>query len=88
MSTLIAGLRALRQRRLDQRARAVCPADSWAFTPLYTGGQCPLCGWTPEGYSHTPPPLTRYERYWGAMAAIVAVSVLMFVVVVVAATRG
>jgi hypothetical protein len=88
VSALVARLRALRQRRLDGRARAVCPGDSWAFTPLYTGGACPLCGWAPEGYTHTPPPLSRYERYWGAMAAIAAASALMLVVVVVAATRG
>lgn len=87
MKALVARLGALRQRRLDQRARAVCPTDSWAFTPLYTDGQCPLCGWTPDGYVHTQPPLTRYERYWASMAAIAAVSVLMLIVVVVAASR-
>lgn len=89
MSRLIAMLREMRQRRADRVARAICPGDSWAFTPLYTGGHCPLCGWTPEGYVHTPPPLTRYDRYWAGMAAIAAISVLMLIVVVVAATtRG
>lgn len=87
MNRVIAILGDMRQRRADGRARAICPTDSWAFTPLYTGGHCPLCGWTPDGYVHREPPLTSYDRYWGAMAAIAAVSVLMFVVVVVAATR-
>jgi hypothetical protein len=87
VKALMARLRALRRHRLDQRAQAVCPADAWAFTPLYTGGHCPLCGWTPDGYVHTPPPLTSYDRYWASLAAIAAVSALMLVVVVVAATR-
>jgi hypothetical protein len=74
-------------RGADRRAQAICPVDSWAFTPLYTAGRCPLCGWTPEGYVYSPPPLTPYERYWGAMGGIVAISVLMAVVVGVALTR-
>jgi hypothetical protein len=83
----IALLRALWHRRFDRHARAICPVDSWAFTPLYTGGHCPLCGWTPDGYVHTTPPLTSYDRYWGTMAGIAAISVVMLVVVVVAATQ-
>jgi hypothetical protein len=79
---------AARRRRADRNAQAICPTDSWAFTPLYTDGVCPLCGWAPQGYTHVAPPLTRYERYWGAMAAIAAVSVMMCAAVVVAATRG
>ena len=85
MNRLVAALRAMWQRRLDQHARAICPVDSWAFTPLYTDGHCPLCGWAPDGYVHTKPPLTSYERYWGAMAGITAMSLLMLIVVVVAA---
>ena len=77
-----------RQRRVDARARAVCPHDSWAFTPLYTDGACPLCGWVPEGYVYAPPLLTPYDRYWGALGGIAAVSVVMCVVVVVALTRA
>ena len=87
MNRLLAALRDMRQRRADGGARAVCPTDSWAFTPLYTGGHCPLCGWTPDGYVHREAPLTTYDRYWGAMAAIAAASVLMCIVVVVAATH-
>lgn len=87
MKALIARLRELQRRRLDRQARAVCPTDSWAFTPLYTGGECPLCGWTPDGHVHTQPPLTRYDRYWAGMATIAALSLVMLVVVVVAATR-
>lgn len=78
---------AARRRRADARASAVCPNDSWAFAPLYTDGACPLCGWTPDGYRYATPLLTPYERFWGGMAAIAAVSVLMCVAVVVAINR-
>ncbi len=81
-------LDAARRSRVDARAQAICPVDSWAFTPLYTDGHCPLCGWVPEGYVYSPPPLTPYQRYWGAMAAIAAVSVVMCTVVVIAVTRS
>jgi len=79
---------ALRRRRTDRRAQAICPVDTRAFTPLYTDGACPLCGWTPEGYVHGTPLLTPYDRYWGALGAIAAVSVVMAVVVLVAFARG
>jgi len=79
---------ALRGRRIDRRAQAICPVDARAFTPLYTDGACPLCGWAPDGYVHTTPLLTPYDRYWGALGAIAAVSVVMAVVVLVAFARG
>jgi hypothetical protein len=79
---------AARQRRANARARAICPVDSWAFTPLYSNGRCPLCGWTPEGYEYAPPLLAPYERYWGALGGMVATSVVMCIVVVIAYARG
>jgi len=79
---------ALRGRRADRRAQVICPIDKRAFTPLYTDGACPLCGWAPDGYVHATPFLTPYDRYWGAMGAIAAVSVLMGVVVLVAFAKG
>jgi hypothetical protein len=77
-----------RRRRADARGKAICPVDSWTFTPLYTKGKCPLCGWQPEGYVYAPPFLAPYERYWGALGGILATSVLMCIVVVVAYTQG
>lgn len=77
-----------RGRGADRHAQAICPVDSWAFTPLYTDGVCPLCGWTPEGYTYAAPPLTPYERYWGAMGGIAALSTVMCVAVIVALTRS
>jgi hypothetical protein len=76
-----------RSRRADARARAICPVDSWTFTPLYTNGSCPLCGWKPEGYAYAPPALAPYDRYWGALAGIAGVSVVMCIAVLVAYTR-
>lgn len=77
-----------RRRRGDASARAICPTDSWAFTPLYTDGHCPLCGWTPDGYVHRTPFLTPYERYWGALGGIAALSVVMCIVVVIASAHS
>jgi hypothetical protein len=76
------------RRRADQRARAICPADSRAFTPQYTDGSCPLCGWVPDGYVYSKPFLAPYDRYWGALAGIAAISVIMAIVVAVAFARG
>ncbi len=79
---------AWRSRRADARARAICPVNSWAFSPLYSNGRCPLCGWAPEGYAYAPPLLTPYERYWGMLAGIGAVSLVMCIAVLVAYLRG
>ena len=79
---------AAQRARADARAHAICPVDSWTFTPLYTDGACPLCGWVPEGYVYSSPPLTPYQRYWGAMGAIVAISVVMCIAVAVALVKG
>jgi hypothetical protein len=76
------------RRRADARARAICPVDSWTFTPLHSNGRCPLCGWVPEGYVYAPPLLAPYSRYWGGLATIAATSLFMCIVVVVAYTQG
>jgi hypothetical protein len=81
---LVEGVATARRRGGDAHARAICPNDKWAFTPLYTDGACPLCGWEPEGYRYARPPLSRYDRYWGALGAIAAVSVAMLLVVLFA----
>ena len=83
----VAVLRSLLGRRADAKARAICPVDSWAFTPLYSNGACPLCGWKPDAYVYKPPLLTPYERYWGALGGIVAVSVVMAIFVIYAYTH-
>ena len=70
------------ERRRDARARAICPADALAFTPLYTRGRCPLCGWAPPGYEYRPPLMHRYDWYWGALAGMAAMSVVVGIVIV------
>ncbi|MFN2466446.1 MAG: hypothetical protein ABR598_09310 [Candidatus Dormibacteria bacterium] len=32
-----------------------CKADDWDFHPLYTHGECPICGWQPEGWPRPVP---------------------------------
>ena len=81
---VLAAVASVRHRHADARARAICPVDSWAFTPLYSNGACPLCGWKPEAYVYKPPLLTPYERYWGALGGIVALSVVMAVLAITA----
>jgi len=79
----IAGmLAAARRRHLDARSRAICPVDDLEFTPLYSDGHCPLCGWVPDGYDYARPVLSGYDRHWGALGAIAALSVAMLLVVV------
>ena len=74
-------------RRADARARAICPVDDWSFTPLYTDGACPLCGWEPPGYSFRPPLLHKLDWYWATMLAIIGVSAVMLVAVLSAYLR-
>jgi hypothetical protein len=85
---VVAAPAAWRHRHADARARAICPVDSWAFTPLYTDGTCPVCGWRPEGYVYAPPPLTPYVRYWGTVLTVAVVSVVMCLLVVTAYNQG
>lgn len=67
----------LRRRHADARARAICPVDAWAFTPLYTEGTCPLCGWAPPGYRLRPPLMSRLDWYWMGMIALFVASAVM-----------
>src|SRR5207247_2218819 len=42
-------------------AVATCPLDRWTFTPVYTDGECPLCGWQPPGIDATAPWFARID---------------------------
>jgi hypothetical protein len=79
---------AILHRRANARAKAICPVDSRAFTPLYTNGECPLCGWKPDAYTYRAPLFAPYDRYWGALGGIVALSAVMAIVVVIAYTHS
>lgn len=84
---LAAAVLGWRARRADARAKAICPVDDRAFTPLYSNGVCPLCGWAPDGYTYRAPLFAPYDRYWGAIAGIAAISAVMCIAVVIAYTR-
>ncbi len=74
--------------RRYQETRVVCPADDLEFTPIYTEGVCPLCGWKPEDLEVELPLAIRLDRFWLAVAIWGAASILMLVLVVIAYTRG
>lgn len=72
--------------RRGREPQAVCPVDDWAFTPRYTEGRCPLCGW--EAPAGVEPTRGGDDWFWAGMAILVAVSVAMGVLVVLAYVRS
>ena len=74
-------LHAWHAEHVNARAHAICPVDDWTFTPLYTDGSCPLCGWQPPGYKLRTPALSRFDWYLAALVGIAAVSAIMLVTV-------
>lgn len=69
-------------------ARSHCPLDDWDFDARYTDGVCPLCGWRPPGSHVAPPRLARLDWFWPLVAVLVAVSVSMGILVLVAYSRA
>jgi len=74
-------------RRPPMEARAVCPADHFEFSPRFTDGKCPLCGWLPFGGPVTLPWSARIDRFWVMLGALALVSIAMSVLVVLAYMR-
>jgi hypothetical protein len=75
-----------RHGRRGREPQVVCPVDDWAFTPRYTEGRCPLCGWeAPAGAEAAG---SGGDWFWAGMAILVAVSVTMGVLVVLAYVRS
>jgi hypothetical protein len=68
----------------EKAAKATCPNDRWTFTPRYTEGVCPLCGWKPEGIEYKAPLAARTDWFIPSIVFMVLVSVLMGVLVVLA----
>ena len=66
---------------------ARCPIDEWTFTPRYTDGVCPLCGWQPEGRLAILPLSRRIDWFMPALAALLLSSVLMLILVLLAYNR-
>lgn len=90
LGTLVEGL-----RRLPERLRgwfegpttvAHCPIDDWDFAPYFTGGHCPLCGFEAPG-DLAIPAMRHLDWFWPLAGAMVAMSILMVVLVVVAYNR-
>ena len=67
-------------------SKVICPTDGWGFDPRYTEGACPLCEWRPPGSAVRPPLLTRIDWFWPSLAALLAVSILMAMLVIHAYT--
>jgi hypothetical protein len=72
----------------EPERRAWCPLDDWTFSPRYTHGVCPLCGWRPEGTLAEPPLFTRIDWFWPSIGLLLVVSVIMGVLVVIAYNRA
>ena len=69
--------------------RAYCEADQWAFDPRYTQGQCPICGWKPEGARAYPMWMVLARRVdWDLLALFLFADLLILLAVVVARAGG
>ena len=66
---------------------AWCPTDEWSFTPRYTDGICPLCGWQPEGPLAAPPLSRRIDWFYPTLGALLLTSAVMLVLVILAYNR-
>jgi hypothetical protein len=70
--------------RREDTARVVCPNDNWSFAPKFTGGVCPLCGYKPEGVDFHAPFAARVDWFWPSMAFMLAASIAMGILVILA----
>ena len=70
--------------RRQETARVVCPIDNWPFAPKFTNGVCPLCGYKPEGVEFHAPFAARIDWFWPSMAFMLAASIAMGVLVILA----
>jgi hypothetical protein len=73
--------------RRQDTARVMCPVDDWSFAPKYTNGVCPLCGYKPEGVEFHSPFAARVDWFWPSMAFMLAASIAMGVLVILAYGR-
>jgi hypothetical protein len=73
--------------RRHAEPQAICPIDDWAFTPRYTEGRCPLCGWQAPGAEELAARAGR-DWFWPAIAVLLVVSVVMGVLVVLTYLRS
>jgi hypothetical protein len=86
MTVLIARVRRFAPTR-QKTVTVTCPTDRWTFTPRYTDGVCPLCGWAPEGVEYKAPFAARTDWFVPSLVFTGLVSILMGVLVVIAYNR-
>jgi hypothetical protein len=69
-----------------EEIRATCPVDDWTFSPRYTDGVCPLCGYQPPGVDAVAWPGPS-DWFWPVFGTLVVSSLAMAVLVIVAYNR-
>jgi hypothetical protein len=77
------GVSSLKDRVLGtgDGVRVRCEFDDWEFSPRFTDGVCPLCGWRPEGIVEEPPLVERMDWFMVMLVAVVMVSIVMGILV-------
>jgi len=66
-----------------------CPLDDWDYAPYFTDGRCPLCGYEAPGTAALVGPIGEsVDWFWPLAGTLMAVSVLMAVLVVIAYNKG
>ena len=61
--------------------RVHCEFDDWTFSPRYTDGACPLCGWRPDGVAEETPLVQRMDWFMVMLVVVVIASIIMGVLV-------
>ena len=82
--TIVQAAKRFGRSKTDSTATLTCPNDNWTFTPKYTDGVCPLCGWKPSDLEFSPPFAARVDWFWPSMIFMLVASVAMGVLVVLA----
>jgi hypothetical protein len=62
--------------------RVRCEFDDWEFSPRFTDGVCPLCGWRPEGIVEETPLVQRLDWFMVMLVAVVIASIVMGILVI------
>ena len=61
--------------------RVHCEFDDWDFSPRFTDGVCPLCGWEPPGVEVKLPLFSTIDWFVPVMVMLALASVVMTIVV-------
>jgi hypothetical protein len=68
--------------------QAHCEFDDWDFSPRFTDGVCPLCGWQPEGIVEETPLVQRLDWFMVMLVVVVVASLAMGILVIHAYTQA